>query len=85
MLVFVWAVIIAVLLLIVGGTVGTVMLLRGRARQRQTEWADEDPPEEMSAVPGSVTSAAGGPATPTGSTGQPADRTDDAVWRRPPG
>ncbi|GIJ10543.1 type VII secretion-associated serine protease mycosin [Micromonospora andamanensis] len=84
-LVFVWAVIIAVLLLIVGGTVGTVMLLRGRARQRQTEWAEDDPPEEMSAVPGSVASAAGGPATPTGSTGQPADRTDDAVWRRPPG
>ncbi|MEV4715256.1 type VII secretion-associated serine protease mycosin [Micromonospora sp. NPDC049374] len=83
--VFVWAVIIAVLLLIVGGIVGTVMLLRGRARRLEAESADEDPLEEMSAASGAVAPAAGGLATPTGSAGQPADRTDDAVWRRPPG
>ncbi|WBB55560.1 type VII secretion-associated serine protease mycosin [Verrucosispora sp. WMMD573] len=83
-LVFVWAVIIAVLLLIVGGVVATVMLLRGRARQLQTEPADEDPSDE-SAASRSVASAAGGPVPPAGDADQPVDRIDDTVWQRPPG
>ncbi|GIJ24737.1 type VII secretion-associated serine protease mycosin [Micromonospora lutea] len=84
-LVFVWAVIIAVLLLIVGGIGGTVMLLRGRARRRLAESADAEPLEEMSAASGGVPPVAEGPPTPAGNTGQPANSNDEAVWQRPPG
>ncbi|MEG3635983.1 type VII secretion-associated serine protease mycosin [Micromonospora palythoicola] len=80
-LIFVWAVIIAVFLLIVGGIVGTVMLLRGRTRRRRTESADEESP----AASGAVAPAAGGSATPAGGTGQAADGSDDVVWQRPSG
>jgi type VII secretion-associated serine protease mycosin len=82
-LVFVWAVIIAVLLLLVGGIVGTVLLLRGRARRRQAELAGGEPLEEMPAASNSGVPAAGGPAMAAGSTGRPTDSTDDAVWQRP--
>ncbi|GGM60582.1 type VII secretion-associated serine protease [Micromonospora sonchi] len=83
-LIFVWSVIIAVLILLVGGVVGTVMLLRGRARRRQAELADQDPQlagddPAMPHVP-----PQGGPAAPTHGPGQPTETTDD-VWRRPSG
>ncbi len=77
-LVFVWAVIIAVLLLIVGGIAATVMLLRGRARRRQAELAYEDPLEEIEPAPEATVPPQGGPGHATGAA-------DDAVWRRPPG
>ncbi|PZG13206.1 type VII secretion-associated serine protease mycosin [Micromonospora craterilacus] len=73
-LIFVWAAIIAVLVLVVGGIVATVMLLR--ARRRLAQLADEDPPTTEEAAPGPGVPPQGGP-------GQPTDATDDAAWRRP--
>ncbi|MDG4794500.1 type VII secretion-associated serine protease mycosin [Micromonospora sp. WMMD1082] len=80
-LIFVWAVIIAVFVLLVGGTVATVMLLR--ARRRAARLADDDPPATVEAAPGPDVPPQGGPAAAT-SPGQPAGATDDAAWRRPP-
>ncbi|MFF0722619.1 type VII secretion-associated serine protease mycosin [Micromonospora sp. NPDC003816] len=69
-LIFVWAVIIAVFLLIVGGIVGIVMLRRGRARRYQVESADDDSPADDE--------------TPSDAQ-EGLDQPADAVWRRPPG
>ncbi|TCB90694.1 type VII secretion-associated serine protease [Micromonospora zingiberis] len=81
-LIFVWSVIIAVLILIVGGIVGTVMLLRGRARRRQAELAGEDPSATTEDDAAPHIPPQGGPAEPSDG---PAQATTDDVWRRPPG
>ncbi|RIV34347.1 type VII secretion-associated serine protease mycosin [Micromonospora radicis] len=79
--IFAWSVIIAVLVLIVGGIAGIVMLRRDRARRRAAaELAGEDPPE---AAPSPGVPPQGG--APAEVPGQPVATTDDEAWRRPSG
>ncbi|MEU6024913.1 type VII secretion-associated serine protease mycosin [Micromonospora sp. NPDC047134] len=73
-LILVWAAIIAVLVLLVGGTVATVWMLR--TRRRNAELVDEAPPAPVGAV--------GAGAGPWDGPDQPAQAPDE-VWRRPPG
>ncbi|PMR59583.1 type VII secretion-associated serine protease mycosin [Verrucosispora sp. ts21] len=73
-LIFVWA---AILVVLVGGGVATVWMLRDRSRRRQAALADDHDHEP---VPVGTALGDGPPNDP----GQPAETTDD-VWRRPPG
>ncbi|MFV2103760.1 S8 family serine peptidase [Micromonospora sp. LOL_024] len=80
-LIFVWAVIIAVLVLIIGGIVATAMLIRSRARQRQAMSVDETTPTLVTTTPGPDTP----PMTQATDADQPPDAAGDGVWRPPPG